>query len=214
MADFAIFAVACEVGRTGSGEEFLRAYRENQAGANEQVLDDSPVATAIQRLMANRVEWRGTSTELLEGLNRILSESERADRAWPKRPNTLSGKLKRLAPVLRRAARIDVQIGEKSWDRNRTRHTVMRRIPEVSAGRIPTVPSAAPTLSTFLDDASDAAEPVDRPQTVPPSSDPNSSHQQAGGLPVGTWKPLASRIRFLGPKGRNTPTSTRCDILS
>ncbi|HKB05371.1 MAG TPA: hypothetical protein VKD90_24315 [Gemmataceae bacterium] len=116
MADFGVFAVACEVARAGSGDEFLRAYRENQAGANEQVLDESPVACAVRQFMADRDEWQGTPTELLKQLNGHVTEAQRKDREWPKKPNALSNKLKRLAPSLRRAARIDVQTGVNAPD--------------------------------------------------------------------------------------------------
>ena len=66
MADFARFAVACEVARAGDGGAFLAAYRENQAGANEQVLDTSPVAAAVQKLMVGKAEWVATASDLLE----------------------------------------------------------------------------------------------------------------------------------------------------
>src|SRR5262249_25404658 len=144
MADFALFAVACEVARSGSGDEFLRAYRENQAGANEQVLDESLVAIAVRQLMADRDEWRDTPTALLEALNGMVTEAQRKEKEWPKKPNTLSNKLRRLAPVLRRADRIDVRIGEKVPDRKRTRHTIIWRLPDNSPGgsSAPSEPSA------------------------------------------------------------------------
>src|SRR5262249_58609174 len=61
MADFALFAVACEVARSGSGDEFLRADREYQAGANEQVLDEPLVAIPVRPPIAHPDEWRDTA---------------------------------------------------------------------------------------------------------------------------------------------------------
>ena len=44
----------------------------------------------------------GPATELLEALNAIVGERAAKEREWPKRANTLSGKLKRAAPTLRK----------------------------------------------------------------------------------------------------------------
>lgn len=74
MADFARFAVACEVARAGAREAFLTAYRENQAGTNEQVLDTSPVAAALQKFMDGKDEWAGSATDLLEALKPLTPD--------------------------------------------------------------------------------------------------------------------------------------------
>jgi hypothetical protein len=193
MADFATFAVACETARVGNGEVFLQTYRDNQAGANEQVLDDSPVAGAVRTLMANHVEWRGTATELLDKLKALVPEAVVKDREWPKRANALSNRLKRLAPTLRRAAAIDVQIGIKDTDRTRTRLTVIRRMPDMSRGE-----SSEP--SAFANSPeSTAAKPADdvssdhRPPTVR-----SSSHK---GVPVQPESPSPD-----GPDGPDDPS--------
>src|SRR5262249_33620299 len=71
MADFALFGIAAEVGAGGTGEVFRRAYGENQAGAHELVLEESPLVPALRRLMADRDSWEGSPTELLGELNRL-----------------------------------------------------------------------------------------------------------------------------------------------
>jgi Domain of unknown function (DUF3854) len=181
MADFALFAAACELARAGSPDAFLRAYRENQAGANEQVLDESPVACAVRQFMADRDEWQGTPTELLEQMNGHVTEAQRKDREWPKKPNTLSNKLKRLAPSLRKAARIDVRIGDRDPDRKRTRQTVLRRLPDNSPGgsseasaSSATVDSGPSTRAPALDDT----RAPDRPLIVHLSSAPDGDLPQ------------------------------------
>ena len=154
----------------GPGTRSSRAYRENQAGANEQVLDDSPVAAALRQFMADKAEWIGTPTELLGHLSAQVGEKQRQDRDWPKKPNSLSNKLKRLAPSLRRAASIDVQVGVKDTDRNRTRQTVVRRLPDNPPDR-PSAPSAGtrPREPEMAETAGDGPS-GDRPPTARPSS--------------------------------------------
>jgi hypothetical protein len=172
MADFAKFAMACETARAGTCDGFLAAYRDNQAGANEQVLDSSPVAAALQKFMAARDEWAGTGTELLNLLNPLTPDPK--DRDWPKKPNALSGKLKRLAPSLRRAAGLDVRTGGREGDRKRTRQITIRKLSDVtrtgsyelstpSDGPAPRPETAAPAL--------DDPRPADDPVIVHRSSD-------------------------------------------
>src|SRR5262249_1137398 len=50
MADFALFAVACEKG-IGEKPLFLDAYSSNQSAAHEQALDASPVPAALVAMM-------------------------------------------------------------------------------------------------------------------------------------------------------------------
>jgi hypothetical protein len=166
MADFALFAVACEVARTGSGEAFLQAYKDNQAGANEQVLDDSPVAATVIRFMAERVEWEGTPTDLHKALTALIPEADRKDKEWPKKANSLSGKLKRLAPSLRRAAGIDVQLGVRGTDRTRTRHTVLRRLRHQSRDESSGSSANAGAPPNPADDVTDGQPATDCPLVV------------------------------------------------
>jgi hypothetical protein len=174
MADFAIFAVACEIAQGRDGSEFLTAYQENQSRANEQVLDESPVTMALCTFMNSHETWCGTATELLKELTAILPDEQRKEKEWPKRPNALSNKLKRLAPSLRRAVRIDVRTGEKDNDRKRTRLIVIRRIADVGRGESsgPSESSAGtncqPDSNAIVQDGPTVA---DRPAIVQPSSD-------------------------------------------
>ncbi|MDR9787648.1 MAG: hypothetical protein RJR37_10475 [Peptococcaceae bacterium MAG4] len=45
--------------------------------------------------MDGKEEWEGTATELLEALSELPSVNEK-DKAWPKRPNTLTRKLNKI----------------------------------------------------------------------------------------------------------------------
>jgi hypothetical protein len=126
MLDFARFAAACERG-TGDVLRFERAYADNQAGAHAQALDDSPLAGALMAFMADRTEWTGSATDLLKALAALASNPPPRD--WPKRPNALSGALKRLAPNLRAAHGLNAVEG-RGPDRARTRFLHITRLPE------------------------------------------------------------------------------------
>lgn len=102
MADFAVWAEACTRRYWPEGT-FLQAYRENIAGAVELVLEASAVGDAIRVFMAAKKTWEGTASELLPLLTPLIPEQAARERGWPKRAADLGGKLRRVAPALRRA---------------------------------------------------------------------------------------------------------------
>jgi hypothetical protein len=99
MADFAKWATACE---TNKGE-FMKLYDANIAAAVANVIEADPVSAAVQAMMADKNEWKGTATELLEELERIAGEKVVRNKRWPESPQALSGRIKRGATFLRRA---------------------------------------------------------------------------------------------------------------
>jgi hypothetical protein len=147
MADFALFAVACERG-AGEPAAFLAAYAENQAGAHEQALDASPLPAALLAVLEGQDSWEGTPAELLAELDRHAPTPPPKD--WPKRANTLTNKLRRLAPNLRRVHGLDVDCdGRESGGRSggkRSRVVRITRTSETGAGTPspPSPPSPGP----------------------------------------------------------------------
>jgi hypothetical protein len=105
MADFALWGVACEHAMGLKPGAFLRAYAKNRDAANETALDASILAAPLRRFLEQQDgdEWTGTVSQLLECLTPFVSEQAARSREWPKRPHVLSGKLRRLAPNLRKA---------------------------------------------------------------------------------------------------------------
>ncbi|MDP9476410.1 MAG: DNA polymerase, partial [Actinomycetota bacterium] len=101
MADFALFATAAEEGLGMKPGEFMEAYEGSREEANEFALESDPVAVAVVKLMEDREEWLGPPKELWKKLGALTDEDVRRTKAWPKAPNALTGRLKRLAPVLR-----------------------------------------------------------------------------------------------------------------
>lgn len=105
MADFATWATAAEPGLGLANGSFLAAYAHNQEVARGLVLESSPVAVAITKLVEQRPRWEGTASELLILLEQSGPAEERRQRlrssGWPKNPRGLSEELKRVQPVLR-----------------------------------------------------------------------------------------------------------------
>jgi len=101
MADFAVWVAAAEEALPWERGGFMAAYTGNRAEANELALDNDPVAVAVRQLLEDRDEWSGTSTELLAKLAELVDEDTGRSSAWPKAPNALSNRMKRLAPALR-----------------------------------------------------------------------------------------------------------------
>src|SRR5262249_30578946 len=82
-----------------------------------------PVAVAVRGLVDQAGSWSGTATELLERLTALVGEAAARDKDWPKRPNALSGKLKRIAPALRK---LGIEVGFDRDGRKRTIRIVGR----------------------------------------------------------------------------------------
>jgi hypothetical protein len=92
MADFALWATACE-GAFGPAGSFEAAYSNNRRDAIENIVDADPVAAHVREIMADRLQWTGSASDLLQiGTNRS---------GWPKSPRALAGRLRRAQTFLR-----------------------------------------------------------------------------------------------------------------
>jgi hypothetical protein len=114
MADFAVHSVAVERALKWPEDSFMDAYTGNRAAARETTLEDSLIAPLI-RACAAEGGFEGRASALLDWLNEQADEATRKRDGWPKKPNGLSGQLRRLAPDLRAA-------GWASVDRARSEH--------------------------------------------------------------------------------------------
>jgi hypothetical protein len=111
MADFALWVSACE-GALWEPGTFLRAYGANRDGMNETVIEGDTVATAVRSMMADGPFWIGTAGELLAPLAQIVGETATKAESWPKTGRALSGRLRRVAPNLRRVG-ISIIFGKR-----------------------------------------------------------------------------------------------------
>jgi hypothetical protein len=110
MADFALWATAAEESLGLEKGAFISAFMGNRESANELALEASPIASTLVELVEQQGAWKGNSSKLLEALNQRASDETKKQQGWPKRPNALSGAVKRIAPNLR-AAGIECNMG-------------------------------------------------------------------------------------------------------
>jgi hypothetical protein len=92
MADFALWATACETALWPAGT-FWSALCRNRNEAVESVIDADPIATAVVAMMTARTEWTGTASELLEALGKVAGDRVANSKTWPDNPRALAGRL-------------------------------------------------------------------------------------------------------------------------
>jgi hypothetical protein len=80
------------------------AYSINWRDAIENIIDVDPVAALVREIMADRAQWTGSASDLLQvGTNRS---------GWPKSPRALAGRLRRAQTFLR-ALGIEIVFGRE-----------------------------------------------------------------------------------------------------
>ncbi len=94
MADFALWAAACETALWPAGT-VAHVYAANRRAAVEGVIDADPVG-GVREMMAGRKQWSGTASDFLlvaDKLQRDEVSIRRPD--WPRNPRALAGRLRR-----------------------------------------------------------------------------------------------------------------------
>ena len=147
MADFALWATACETAAWSRGS-FMTAFEQNRAEANDDVIAASALASAIcDFLHQGRKQWEGTASNLLNELRPLVDEHIARDRRlWPQTNKSLSERLTRIAPALRRAG-VDI---ERYNGRDHQRLIKLYRTTEILKAA-PRAPSA-PVLNTVANE--------------------------------------------------------------
>ena len=101
MADFAIWATACETALWPAGT-FARAYEANRRAAVANAVDADPVAACVREIMAERSTWTGSAADLLRTGADLASDGvSRRGSGWPQNPRALAGRLRRAQTPLR-----------------------------------------------------------------------------------------------------------------
>jgi hypothetical protein len=103
MADAALWATAGETAFGFKPGAFMAAYRRNLDEGAVASIEAHPVGLATRKLLEKQDEWEGEPAELLEALSALVPEQQRREKNWPTNPRSLSARLRRLAPALRRA---------------------------------------------------------------------------------------------------------------
>jgi len=121
MADFALWATACETAFRPSGT-FIVAYERNRSEAVDNTIEGDPVASAVKTLAVVQSRWSGNASELLAELSDLVDEPVRRSKSWPGTPRAFSGRLRRAATFLRMSG-VDIKFGEREGkDRKRMIH--------------------------------------------------------------------------------------------
>jgi hypothetical protein len=131
MADFARWVCAASPALPFSPEEFLQAYSDNRRESIYASIESSPVAVSIQGLTAAE-DWEGTATDLLQALSGHVSDEIRKGKAWPKDARTMSGKVRRLAPLLRQSG---VDVDFRTEGHQKTKKIILTRKSRPSSDR-------------------------------------------------------------------------------
>jgi hypothetical protein len=142
MADFALWATACEPAFCSAGG-FLHAYKANRRAAIEDVVEADPVAARICDIMAERTMWAGNASDLLR-VGADVSRDNGSGAGWPRSPRALAGRLRRAQTPLR-ALGIEITFGREG--RAGRRMIKLRR--HVYATR--TIVSTVSTVSGAID---------------------------------------------------------------
>src|SRR5262245_41188444 len=153
MADFALWATACETALWPTGT-FWSAYCGNRDEAVQGVIDADPIATGVRTVMARRTVWTGTASDLLGVLAEVVGERVARAKTWPDGPRAFAGRLRRAAAFLRRVG-IEVGFGREGGARTRTIKitTIQPAATPEKSGTQPSAPSAssAPTSKSNPD---------------------------------------------------------------
>src|SRR5215468_7145667 len=100
MADFALWATACETALWPAGT-FARAYAANRRAAIESIMEADPIATCLRSIMADRTTWTGSASDLLRLCAESARESPPGGMGWAENPRALAGRLRRAQTFLR-----------------------------------------------------------------------------------------------------------------
>jgi hypothetical protein len=133
MADFAQWVTAAEPALGWLPGAFLTAYLAGQEETNAVALDSYPIVDALRQLLANAGRWEGKPSALLTRLGELARDQGTRAPDWPKKPNVLSGQLKRLAPNLRKIG-IRVSFGTTGRGNDKARHIVLE-VTDTDKGR-------------------------------------------------------------------------------
>jgi hypothetical protein len=146
MADFALWASACETGLWPAGT-FTRAYTANRKAAIEGIVDADPIATCVRQLMSERPSWTGCAADLLRVSVARTSQTSTTSMGLPKNPRALAGRLRRAQTFLRE---IGIEIAFSREGRVGNRVITIRSSFDKTVGTVSTVSSVsenAPNLS-------------------------------------------------------------------
>ncbi len=178
MADFAKWVVAAEPALPWPKGRFLEAYDRNRSNVVRDVVEDSELGSTVLEFMEARPSWIDRPTALFEALCGVADEHTRKSKEWPKSPGSMSGKLRRLVPTLRKLGLV-VDDG-RCTGRFRSRFISVSWLPGYGPGTaLPVKQSGALAVSAPSSDSDDPPQitddlsSMDRPTENPVSGAKN-----------------------------------------
>lgn len=130
MADYAKFAIASEKALGLKHGEFMATFDESREQSRQIVVESSPVGESIVSMMRDRLNWKGTATELMKELERHTDEATYRSRFYPKTPNLFKRQLNRLKPDL---VSLGVLVAEIREGHDRTRILYLEKVIKTSS---------------------------------------------------------------------------------
>ena len=195
LADFHKWGVACERALGLEDGTFTRVYTENRDGAIAFALEANPITEEVEVIANRDGGFQGTATELLAELSDLAGEEKIKRKSWPKTPQHLSGKLRRLTPALREQ---DIEVSFGTKDRKRWIKIALEKNRDDSGLTVSRGSSAerysATTDVTAGDDGIDSASSLASPQeslvrtglsTVDDDGDDSDARMQPDSTTVG-----------------------------
>jgi hypothetical protein len=162
MADFAVWANACESALPWKRGTFNKAYTENRRGVVAAMIDASPVATAVVELMDQperaSLPWTGIAMQLLRALSAVADEKVTKDRSWPRTPRGLGSHLRDAQAPLRQSG-IIITFDDTNHKRG--------RLITIDRQETPEVPVQQSTPSTPSTSQQNQGKPSAQPSTAP-----------------------------------------------
>lgn len=129
MADFVQRVANAETKLGWSTGSFVEAYREGHTNTAAEWLEGDSVAKILLEMLGDYDEWKGTATDLLAILNRMVDEEVRRGPKWPKDSRALGGRVRRAAPFLRKAG---IETGFEREPRSRRKLITFRKGPKIT----------------------------------------------------------------------------------
>jgi len=161
MADFALWATACETALWPAGT-LACAYEANRKAAVVDAIEADPVAACVREIMAERSTWTGSAAELLRGGADLPADGALSrGSGWPQNPRALAGRLRRAQTPLRA---IGIEIGFSRQGHGGSRVIKMHTRFESSVSTVSGVRSSAyhptpPTANVSADSCVELAVP-------------------------------------------------------
>ncbi len=130
MADYALWASACEEALGFASGEFMRVYREHLKEGHLRILEMSPLVPAIIGLLDETAgEVVLTPTDLKQKLDGVVDPSVSRQSDWPRSVTAMTQALRRLSPNLR-----EIGIGYDELKSNGSESRRYRRLYRLPVG--------------------------------------------------------------------------------